>query len=409
MRRVAVVYEYFPHYREPIVDELMAQDVHGIEYALVSDKDTGRHLPLRVVDPARAAKPVSEGGLRWEFVRNRWLTDVILWQSGLMPVTLSGSFDTVVYHGAPNHLSTWATVPLCRARRKRVLFWTIGGLKRESLPLAIARKRFLRMAHGLLLYGHVARTRLAAMGFPEESLYVVFNSMNHSLQVAVRERITPEVIDETRGQLFASPEWPILLWTGRLVPRRLLDQHLRLIHRLGQEGRPANLLVVGDGPVRPELEQLAQELGVQDRVRFFGSCYDENVLGPLLASADLLVAPGGTGLSCIHAAAYGTPCVTHDDLLEQGPEAEAILPGETGLLFRRGDFDDLAARVIEWLDQADRDEVRASCFHRVDTYYTPARQAKVINAAVRGEPATFSAQEQSDFGHAIAWARERGG
>jgi len=387
----------------------MAQDAHGIEYELVSDRDTGRRPPLKVVDPARAARPVSDGGLRWQFVRNRWLTGNVLWQSGLLPMAASRRYDTMIYLGDPHYLSTWAAAPLARVRRKRVLFWTIGGLKHESLPLAVARKLFFRTAHGLLLYGHVARTQLAAMGFPEDSLYVALNSMDHSLQTAVRDRITPESIDETRAHLFARPEWPVLLWTGRLVPRRLVDQHLRLVHRLGQEGRPANLLIVGGGPVRPELEQLAQELGVQDRVRFYGSCYDEHVLGPLLASADLLVAPGGTGLSCIHAATYGTPCITHDDLLEQGPEAEAILPGETGVLFRRGDLDDLTARVTEWLERADRDGIRASCFRRVDTYYTPARQAEVINAAVRGEPATCRAQEQSDFEHAIAWARKRGG
>jgi colanic acid/amylovoran biosynthesis glycosyltransferase len=107
--------------------------------------------------------------------------------------------------------------------------------------------------------------------------------------------------------------------------------------------------LVGGGPDRAELEQLAQELGVSSRVRFHGSL-PEPAVAELLEAADLFVLPSivarngqreGLPVVLIEALAAGVPVVA--TRLSGVPEL--ILDGETGLLAEPGDPESLARSI----------------------------------------------------------------
>jgi glycosyltransferase involved in cell wall biosynthesis len=79
---------------------------------------------------------------------------------------------------------------------------------------------------------------------------------------------------------FTATPWPAhpgkdnplrVLFTGRLVPFKGLDMLLRAVARLHGLGRAILLDVVGDGPMRDEWQALADELDLQDCVRFHGA------------------------------------------------------------------------------------------------------------------------------------------
>jgi glycosyltransferase involved in cell wall biosynthesis len=90
------------------------------------------------------------------------------------------------------------------------------------------------------------------------------------------------------------------------------DVLLRAFARLGDRGVDATLAMVGDGPLRPALEELAAGLGVADRVRFLG--FREDV-GSLYAAADVVALSStveGTPVTLIEALAAGRPVVSTD-------------------------------------------------------------------------------------------------
>jgi hypothetical protein len=62
---------------------------------------------------------------------------------------------------------------------------------------------------------------------------------------------------------------------------------------------------VGDGPTRPDLERLVDELGQREAVTFAGSIYDETQLAPWMLSATLMCYPFSAGLSLLHSFGYG--------------------------------------------------------------------------------------------------------
>ena len=118
-------------------------------------------------------------------------------------------------------------------------------------------------------------------------------------------------------------------------------------------------------------------------MHFVGEVYSESELCPLIAAADLCVSPGAVGLTVMHALVYGTPVITHDDLDNQKPEFEAIQPGVTGALFRRGDVQS-GRHHRAWLS-VDRDRTREDeCREWLLRFYTADNQREIIDQAVDG-------------------------
>lgn len=110
------------------------------------------------------------------------------------------------------------------------------------------------------------------------------------------------------------------------------------------------LVMVGDGPDRPDAEREARELGVDDSVHFLGKI---DSVAPLLASADLFLLPTDResfGLSALEALASGTPVLGTN----AGGLPEVVRDGETGILRPVGDVDGMAGAALDLLQDSAR-------------------------------------------------------
>jgi rhamnosyl/mannosyltransferase len=102
---------------------------------------------------------------------------------------------------------------------------------------------------------------------------------------------------------------PLLIGVGRLIYYKGYDIAIRALPRLPS----AKLLIIGEGPLRAELEALARELGVADRVHLLGDIRNERITPYYLAS-DVYVFPSiarseAFGIVQIEAMACGIPIV----------------------------------------------------------------------------------------------------
>jgi len=295
----------------------------------------------------------------------------------------------IVFLGDVHYATTWISAILARLTGKRVLFWTIGWHRDEWGLKDFIRRTFYRLASGLLLYGHFARRLGIVRGFAPEKLYVLFNSLDYSAQLRAKAAVSAAHLATTRGEQSVLPGRPLLICVTRLVAKRGLDLLLDAMVHLKHLGLPMNLLLVGDGPERATLEDIA----VRNRlaVRFHGPCYDETLLAAMVMAADATVAPGMVGLAAMQSLAYGTPVVTHGDWNKQAPEWEAIIPGVDGVFFRYGDSKDLARAVRECVEQLGHGSIaRSRCGETIARFYNPAAQREVIDRAVDGSPAEDS-------------------
>jgi glycosyltransferase involved in cell wall biosynthesis len=138
------------------------------------------------------------------------------------------------------------------------------------------------------------------------------------------------------------PGPPILGTIARLGEQKGIDDLLRAAAELPD----ARVVVVGDGPLREKLSELAEALGVADRVSWTGWVDDP---ASLLARFDIFVLPSrfeGLPLVILEAMLAAVPVVATD----VGSVAEAIDDGRTGLLVPASDPAALAAAIRGLLD-----------------------------------------------------------
>ncbi|HEU4675224.1 MAG TPA: glycosyltransferase family 4 protein [Motilibacteraceae bacterium] len=146
---------------------------------------------------------------------------------------------------------------------------------------------------------------------------------------------------EVRSRLGLT-DGPLVVSVSRLVRRKGHDVLLRAWPEVLRQYPGAQLVIVGIGPMREPLEQLARELQVHDSVLLPGFLPLEDV-SALLAAADAFVMPSrddraglqteGLGLAALEASACGTPVVVG----RSGGSVDAVQDGVTGLLVRAED------------------------------------------------------------------------
>lgn len=137
----------------------------------------------------------------------------------------------------------------------------------------------------------------------------------------------------------------VLLTLSRLHPKKGLDVLLQALKDLPD----CYAWLAGDGPLRHDLEQLAQRLGVKDRVRFLGWRSDR---AALLASADICVLPSRYepfGTVILEAWAARKPFVA---CKSAGPAAH-VTDGQNGLLVDIDDAKGLAKAVLRLMKDED--------------------------------------------------------
>lgn len=106
-----------------------------------------------------------------------------------------------------------------------------------------------------------------------------------------------------------------LLFAGRLIPEKRVDLLIDSVPGLLARYPSLRVLVLGDGPSRPALEELVSRRGVRDHVSFAGFVPDPAAVIGLLKSAGVFVSPStreGFGMAALEAMACGIPVVTVD-------------------------------------------------------------------------------------------------
>ncbi len=161
-----------------------------------------------------------------------------------------------------------------------------------------------------------------------------------SMHFVNTERFQPDaaVRAEMRAKYSVAHRF-VLTIVAQLMPFKGIDLALRAVSRLPEE---AVLWLVGSGTFLEGLRRLADELGLKDRVRFWGV---QPHVEPFLQASDVFALPSrwqeAAGLSLLEAQAVGLPAVA----TRIGGIPEYVEEGRTGLLFAPENVDELTAHL----------------------------------------------------------------
>ncbi len=130
---------------------------------------------------------------------------------------------------------------------------------------------------------------------------------------------------------------------------------IKIFYKIQQQ-IPAKLMMVGDGPEKVRAEQLCAELGIEDKVIFFGN---SNEIDQILSYSDLFLLPSETesfGLAALEAMAWSVPVISSNS----GGLPEVNFQGISGYLSDVGNIDEMATNALKILE----DEVVLSEFKK---------------------------------------------
>lgn len=366
MLKVCIIYNFAQHYRESIY-KLMDHE-WDCEWYFGNNKTD--------------IKSISSDVLRnVTYVQSKKIIGPFWWQKQISHLIKRSDIDKFILLGDLFNLSTWWFLIKKKVffKKKNVYLWSHGWYGKEGKLKKLLKRIYFGLADHVFTYGEYGKQIAIQQGFDSRKITFIHNSLNHSFQVKLREKLIPSNI----YKIHFGNENPNLLFIGRLTEVKQLDLLIKAVNVLKQRGKNYNVVFIGSGQKQPELEKLTMTLGLQKQVWFYGACYDDKENAQLIFDADICVAPGNVGLTAMHTMVFGTPVLTHDDFKWQMPEFEAIKPNLTGDFFLRNDIISLADKIQEWVEcHQDREQVRNNCFREIDSNWTPEFQLNVLKNVI---------------------------
>ncbi len=151
-----------------------------------------------------------------------------------------------------------------------------------------------------------------------------------------------------------NPDKPTILYIGRVDPEKSLDILMKAFIKVVKKVPEAQLVIVGDGTMRPKLEKMAEDAGIRESVVFTGRVIG-NDLPQLYRTGDVFAITSKTetqSIVLLEAMATGLPAVA----VKAGAVPELVHNGENGYLCEADDVDGVAKGLTKILED---DELRA--------------------------------------------------
>ena len=231
----------------------------------------------------------------------------------------------------------------------------------------------IKLSSAALIYNQYS-TNIISRYINPKKLFVVNNSLNHNSNTKEFNKLILSDSNK-KSDIFT------LCFSGRLTKRKKLDLAIKAVHILKKEGIIVKLYIVGDGSEKQNLISLTESLDLNNAVVFKGELYGVET-NKIIFNSDLSISPGHVGLFAIHSMSFGTPILTHNNFKKQSPEFEAIIPKITGDYFLENDVCDLVKKIKFWYNNGDKIINRKNCLKRINEFYTPRYQMKIINKSI---------------------------
>ncbi|RKS03219.1 N-acetyl-alpha-D-glucosaminyl L-malate synthase BshA [Flavobacterium sp. 102] len=158
------------------------------------------------------------------------------------------------------------------------------------------------------------------------------------------DKIRNESLISCQRSVMAKKEERIVTHISNFRRVKRIPDIIKIFYKI-QQKIPAKLMMVGDGPEKAKAEQLCEELGIQDKVIFFGN---SNEIDQILSFSDLFLLPSETesfGLAALEAMAWSVPVISSNS----GGLPEVNFDGVSGYLSNVGDVDHMAENALKIL------------------------------------------------------------
>jgi glycosyltransferase involved in cell wall biosynthesis len=315
----------------------------------------------------------------------------------ILPIVRSGAYDALWIHGY-SYGTHWLAMLAAASRHIPVLI-------REEQTLLHSRPRLKEAVRSAILgqvFSHTFglcigtnnRDFFLHYGMPSDRLYFAPYCVDNAALQKEAQLIAPDR-PRLRAELRLPPDpTPVVLFSGRLVPKKQPIQLLKAYARVRGKLNCA-LLIVGDGPLRGEMERFVASERIPDVV-FVGFQYQDH-LARAYAASDIFVLPSGShetwGIVVNEAMNFSLPILTTDMV---GSSADLVRTGDNGFVVPAGDLDALTRSLEQLIVSPElRQRMGNQSLSRIRQWHYGTAAEGIIQAALA---ATGRRHEQANAG-----------
>lgn len=247
-----------------------------------------------------------------------------------------------------------AAAVLARPLHRRPVVATVQGsdiFRGTQLPLGkLFTHGVLKRCAAVTALSEALAVATSEVGIPREKIHIIPNGV-------VTERFKP---------LLTSEREKLIVYVGSFIERKGVKYLLQAVANAFPNLSGYQLVLIGDGPEKAYLQDLAQQLGIAERVRFLGFLPQDQVRH-WLQRAKLFVLPSleeGLGVVLLEALACGTPIVASG----VGGIVD-VVTAEVGQLVPPADSDSLGRTIVQVLLGAAWDQMSQDARQRAVTVY----------------------------------------
>ncbi len=375
--KIAFIQRHLPLYRLGFYKELSNLNT-SFDFTLFCPKGEDVGMNIKTISPEQFFS-ATKNNPKFKWVDTKltyYYKAEILWQSGIIMPLLRKEYDVLLMINKMSHLFYWLLILICKLRGIKLVFWSHGLQGKETGFKLALKKWFLGLPDVNLIYAHYSKDLLVKSGIKEDTIEIVYNSLDFTEQ----DECYAKVLKEDRGELkktFINNDYPVVIFLGRLEKRKRIDMLLKAAKILYNRGTYINVLIAGEGAENEALRAETNNLGLNELVHFLGRV-EEPELVKYFYFSDVSVSPGNVGLNCIHSLNYGVPVITHNDMNYQFPEVEVLIENETGVFFRHDEVEDLANKIEYWLKTHPTNNIAEKLRKLVKNKYSPEMQAQCV-------------------------------
>jgi glycosyltransferase involved in cell wall biosynthesis len=258
-------------------------------------------------------------------------------------------YDAVLVNGW-HYKSAWQAICACWKSKVKVM---VRGDSHLHTPRSIAKqavksftyRRFIPRFDACLAVGQWSREYFLHYGARPERIFLVPHAIDSR-----RFQMEAECLESQRPELRKEKELDenaiVFMFSGKFIAKKRPLDFVCAIERAVRRNPRIQGLMVGDGPLRIQCEDLVRERSTP--IRFTGFLNQSQIIKAYVAS-DALVLPsdGGEtwGVVVNEAMACARPCIVSDKV---GCGPDLVIPKKTGSIFPLGDVEALAELMLEF-------------------------------------------------------------
>lgn len=327
-------------------------------------------------------------GYPWVHVPNRGDGGESFWglcNPGLWKLIRRGNFEAIVGLTGYRRASFWIIFFAACSRGIPFIFGTDTSTiaPRDGRPWKRFLKRCLwpllfRLAAQVLVVSTPGRDMMLSLGVPAERIALMHNTVDNAWWLSASGAVDRTAVRASWGMDVGEQ---VIVFCAKLQPwKRPLD----LLQAFSKASIPnSSLLIVGDGPLRAQMESEAAALGIAHRVRFLGFVNQSQLPG-IYVSADLMVLPSEYepfAMVVNEAMVCGCPVAVSDRV---GAYTDLVAPVSPEFIFPHGDVDALAAILrLAFSDPVRLKSLRAAVRARMETWSPRENVAGTLAALER--------------------------